>query len=165
MPSSKLLAGDLQLVHVSTNDNTSTRTADVYFRQPVNRTVMVGDRIERPTVSTIARENTLRLRARFTVQPHYDKLTSIVYEQTTTSALVALSMTSAYATLSGGYDLDVPDLSAVSGFDASRALQPGKRLDWFAARFGGTLPLGRNPVAADGTIRRTSATQDAIASP
>jgi len=74
-------------------------------------------------------------------------------------------MTPAYAALSGGYDLDVPDLSAVTGFDASWGLRPGVSVTWNAIRFGGTLPIGRNAVPVDGTTRRTSTTQDKITLP
>ena len=165
LPSGKLLSGDVQQLHVSTNDSTTNRTADVYFSTSGDRTVTMGDRIERPTISTIARDGTLRMRARYAPQADYDRLTSVVYEQSGRSAFVVVSMTSAYAALSGGYDLDVPDLSAVAGFDASSALSPGVRVDWTAFRIGGTLPISRGAVPVNGATRRTSGTQGTIASP
>lgn len=119
LPSSKLVAADVQELHISTNDSVTTRTADVYFQAPVDRTVRVGDRIDTPAISTIARDGALRLRARFAPQADYDRLTAVVYEQPATGTFVVTSMTSAYAALAGGYDLDVPDLSAAAGFDAS----------------------------------------------
>jgi hypothetical protein len=139
----------------------------VYFRQSGDRTVRVGDRIERPTIGTIGSttDGTLRLRARFVPQSDYDKVTSVVYEQSARNTFVVVSMTSAYAVLSGGYTLDVPDLAGATGFDASRALQTGVRVDWTASRVGGTLPIGRGAVPVNGATRRTSGTQDTIASP
>ena len=92
-------------------------------------------------------------------------MAAVVYEQSGKSAFVAVSMTSAYAALSGGYDLDVPDLSAAAGFDASRALSPGVRVDWTAFRIGGTLPTGRGAIPVNGATRRTGGTQGTIASP
>jgi hypothetical protein len=165
LPSSKLVPGDVQELHISTNDITTTRTADVYFQAPVDRAVRVGDRIENPTMSTIARDGTLRLRARFVPQADYDRLTSVVYEQPATGTFVVISMTSAYAALGGGYDLDIPDLSAAAGFDASWALMPAMRVDWNAFRVGGTLPIGRNAVPSNGATRRTTGTRGEIASP
>jgi len=168
LPGDKLLAGDLQRLHISTNDSTTNRTADVYFRLPGDRAVRLGDRIARPTISTIAgggTDGTIRLRARFVPQSDYDRLTTVVYEQSARSTFVVVSMTSAYAVLSGGYDLDVPDLSGAAGFDASRALHSGVRIDWTASRVGGTLRIGRGAVPGNGATRRTSGTQDTIASP
>ena len=168
LPGDKLLAGDLQRLHISTNDSTTNRTADVYFRLPGDRAVRLGDRIARPAISTIAgggTDGTIRLRARFVPQSDYDRLTTVVYEQSARSTFVVVSMTSAYAVLSGGYHLDVPDLSGAAGFDASRALHPGVRIVWTASRVGGTLPIGRGVVPANGATRRTSGTQDTIASP
>ena len=167
LPLDRLIGGDLQQLHVSTNDSTTTRTADVYFRQSGDRTVRMGDRIERPTISTIGSttDGTLRLRARFVPQSDYDRLTSMVYEQSARNIFVVVSMTSAYAVLSGGYTLDVPDLAGVAGFDTSRALQAGVRVNWTASRVGGTLPIGRSAVPTNGATRRTSGTQDTIAAP
>jgi len=168
LPAGKLLSSDLQQLHISTNDSATTRTADVFFRTPGDRTVTMGDRIVRPTISAIAgstANGALRLRARFVPQSDYDRQTSVVYEQSATSTFVVVAMTSAYAVLSGGYDLDVPDLAAAAGFDASWALHPGVRIDWTASRVGGTLPIGRGAVPVNGATRRTSGTQDSIASP
>ena len=165
LPSSKLVAGDVQELHISTNDSVTTRTADVYFQAPVDRTVRVGDRIDTPAISTIARDGALRLRARFAPQADYDRLTAVVYEQPATGTFVVISMTSAYAALAGAYDLDVPDLSAAAGFDASTALLPAMTVVWNAFRVGGTLPIGRNAVPSNGATRRTTGTRGEIASP
>jgi hypothetical protein len=165
LPSSKLVAGDVQELHISTNDSTTTRTADVYFQAPVDRTVRVGDRIDMPAISTIARDGSLRLRARFAPQADYDRLTSVVYEHPATGTFVVTSMTSAYAALAGGYELDVPDLSGAAGFDASWALNAAMRVNWNAFRVGGTLPIGRNAVPSNGATRRTTGTRGEIASP
>jgi hypothetical protein len=164
LPTAKLIAGDLEQLHVSTA-GPAPRTADVYFRSPVDRTVTLGSAIERPSISVIASDATLRLRARFVPQADYDRQTSVVYQQPARNAFVVVSMTTAYAALNGGYDLDVPDLSSVTGFDASWALRPGVSVNWNAIRFGGTLPIGRNAVPVNGATRRTSTTQDTMTFP
>ena len=164
LPPGKLLAGDLQQLHVSAN-GTAFRTANVFFRVPVARTVRLGDPIARPSITAIASDGTLRPRARFVSQPDYDRVTSVVYQQPARPAFVLTSMTPAYAARSGGYTLDVPDLSAVAGFDASWALRPGLITTWTASRVGGTLPFGRNPVPTDGATRLTGTMQDTISLP
>jgi hypothetical protein len=155
LPSDKLLTGELQRLRVSANDSL-TRTADVYFRLPVDRTVTLGEPTARPSISAIAGDATLRLRAHFGDRSDYDKLTSVAYYQPSTRVIVVVAMTPAFAGLTGGYDLDIPDLSAVAGFDASWLPQPGIAITWTAIRSGGTLPIGRNAVPVDGATLRTS---------
>ena len=163
LPADKLLAGDLERLHVSANGNTS-RTADLYFRTPTDRTVTLGSRIEPPTISVVASGSTPRLRAHYVAQADYDKVSAIVYNQPTSTGFVAILMTPAYAALAGGYDLDVPDLGSVPGFDPSWALQAGV-INWTASRTGGTLPLNRDAKPVDGTTRRTSLAQGTITLP
>ena len=163
LPADKLLAGDMERLHVSAN-GTSSRTADLYFRTPTDRTVTLGSRIEAPTISVIAAGATPRLRAHYVAQADYDKLSSIVYSQPTSTGFVAVSMTPAYAALAGGYDLDVPDLGSVPGFDPSWALRAGV-VNWTATRSGGTLPLARDAKPVEGATRLTSLTQGTITLP
>ena len=164
LPADKMLAGDLERLHVSANGNTS-RTADLYFRTPTDRTVTLGSQIAAPTISVIAGGGaTPRLRARYVAQADYDKLSSIVYNQPASTGFVAISMTPAYAALAGGYDLDVPDLVGVPGFEPSWALETGV-INWTATRAGGTLPLAHDAKPVDGATRLTSLTQGMITIP
>ena len=73
-------------------------------------------------------------------------------------------MTPAYAALAGGYDLDVPDLVGVPGFEPSWALETGV-INWTATRAGGTLPLAHDAKPVDGATRLTSLTQGMITIP
>ena len=163
LPADKMLAGDLERLHVSASGNTS-RTADLYFRTPTDRTVTLGSQIAAPTISVIAGGAAPRLRARYVAQADYDKLSSIVYNQPTSTGFIVVSMTPAYAALAGGYDLDLPDLAGVPGFDPSWALKPGV-INWTATRTGGTLPLAHDAKPADGATRLTSLTQGTITLP
>jgi hypothetical protein len=66
-------------------------------------------------------------------------------------------MTAAYAASNAtGYDLVVPDLAGVDGFDAQWALMPGEPLLWTAVRIGGTLGVGLNAVPVDGSTSVTA---------
>jgi hypothetical protein len=97
------------------------------------------------------------------MQAGYDQLATIVYEATTTS-FVAISMTSAYAALKGGSDLDMPDLTSVPGFDSSWGLHAGL-VEYNAVRTGGTLPIGRDTKPFDGATRRASTIQGTVNAP
>ena len=89
----------------------------------------------------------------------------MTYQQGTTR-IVSLTMTAGYAALTvSGYDLIVPDLSGVPGFDPAWALHPGVLLLWTAGRSGGTLGLGVNAIPADGTTQRSAFDTDVIPEP
>ena len=164
LPGAKLVDGDIEQLHVSTGGPTF-RSVDAYYRQPANRTVRLGDGMPTPTITVLAGEPSLRVRARFSTQADYDQLTSIVYEQPDRPVFVALSMTAAYASRTGGYELDVPDLTAVSGFDPGWTLRPNVFMSWNASRTGGTLPIGREVRPTDGAIRRAVTTQGTLTLP
>ena len=98
-----------------------------------------------------------RLRARFVAQPDYDRLTTVVYDPPVRPAIVAVSMTSAYAALTGGYDLDVPDLSADCG------LRP--LMDARARRSSQLDGVARGRNVADRPERRSGERSDATHEP
>jgi hypothetical protein len=140
-----------------------SRSADLFFRAPGNRTVTLGAPLITPTLSVVATTPSLRVRAQFVAQSDYDRSTTINYQQASTSALVTISMTAAYAAInSAGYSLVVPDLSTVAGFDPAWAMRPGPLTLWSATRTGGTLALGRDAVPSDGMTRRGAFRQDTI---
>jgi hypothetical protein len=162
IPDSKLEPGDLHVIGVTANPTTanSVRSAVVYFHSPVDQTLTLGAPATVPAFSTVGTTPSLRLRARFDIQQDYDRITSINYQQGQTT-LVSVGMTAAYSARAGtGYDLIVPDLSAVSGFDTRWALRAGEPVFWIATRTGGTLGLGVSPVATNGATSRTAITFD-----
>jgi hypothetical protein len=160
VPENKLAAGDLQVLTAalapSADMTDAVRTASLYFRTPGEQTLTIGAPLIPPTVSTIATTPTLRLRAVFAVQPDYDANTLITYQQGD-HTLVTVGMTATYASRTGhGYDLPIPDLSAVQGFELVWALHAGADLMWNASRSGGTRGLGLNAVPANGATERNA---------
>jgi hypothetical protein len=164
LPADKLIDGDLEQLHASTGGPTF-RTTDVFYREPSNRTVRLGDPMTAPTVMAVATEPSVRPRARFDTQPDYDQQTFIVYEQPARPTFVVVSMTAAYAARSGGYELEVPDLSSVPGFDPQWTLRPGLFTSWTASRLGGTVPVGRGIPPVDGATRRAASVQGTVTMP
>src|SRR6266480_3300969 len=163
LPESQLLASDLQILSASVSAATtgSARSATLYFRTPTDRTLTLGAPLIPPTFSTVATAPALRLRAHFVPQSEYDRSAVVVYQQGTTT-FVVISMTAAYAALTGtGYDLVVPDLSGAVGFDPAWSLHPGATL-WNAGRIGGTLGLGRDAVPSDGAVQRSVSAAGAL---
>jgi hypothetical protein len=163
LPESRLMPGDLQVLRVSTvGPSSDARDADLYFRSPIDRTLTLGAPLAAPAITAVSTSPSLRVRAKFEPQAEYDRSTSILYEQGASSALVVVSMTAGYAALGDGFDLIVPDLSRVAGFDPVWALIPGAQLLWSATRVGGTLGLGRDAVPSDGTDKRAAFRKDTI---
>ena len=160
LPEERLSPGDLQVLTASTSGGGSVpgsaRSAILYFRAPTDRTLALGPHIIAPSFSTVATAPYLRLRARFTPQSDYDRATSIAYQQGSTT-IVAVSMTAAYAGANAaGYELIIPDLSQVAGFDPAWALRPAEALGWGASRIGGTIGFGIDPVVSDGATQRSA---------
>lgn len=158
IPESRLLPGDLQALTVQTHVAGSRVGGTLYFRAPVDRTLGVGGPIVAPQFTTVARQPTLRVRARFAPQAEYDQQTVITYQQGQTVVVVA--MTPAYAALIGGYDLEIPELSGTANFNPVWALQGTAQLRWTADRVGGTLGLGTDAVPTEGTVQRSATLTD-----
>jgi hypothetical protein len=157
VPEARLEAGDLQSITItSAATSTGVRSAELFFRSPVDRTVTLGPASSAPGLSVISSTPSLRMRARFDAQSAYDRLTVIGYQQGE-GTLASVGMTAEYAARSAtGYDLVLPDFSVVEGFDPRWALRPGELLRWTSVRFGGSLAPGFNAVPTAGTVRQTA---------
>jgi hypothetical protein len=158
LPEAQLLPGDLQVLFVTQSPAASAagRTATLYFRAPIDRTLTLGAALTPPTFVTVATEPALRLRAQFVPQGDYDRSAGVALQQNP-GTVVSVNMTAAYADRAGrGYDIPVPDLSRAAGFDPAWALHVGGDLLWAAGRIGGTLGFGPNAVPSDGATRRTA---------
>jgi hypothetical protein len=155
LPASRLGPNDLQALTVSgnTTDELTIRTATNYFRAPVDQTIALGPAAVMPAISVISGAPALRLRAVIAPQTVYDKFTSIVYQQNST--IVGVGMTAQYASLTNrGYDLTIPDFSALPGFDPQLALRANATggVFWTESRVGGTQPFGANIRPIDGAF-------------
>ncbi len=159
LPESRLATTDLQALTVSANPTTDPviRSATTYFRAPVDQTIGLGPAASAPTISVIERTPSLRLRTVLAPQTVYDRFASIVYQQG--SAVVSVGMTAQYAGLTNrGYDMSIPDFSAVPGFDPQWALRGNATGDifWTETRIGGTLGVGANIRPTNGAFSRAS---------
>jgi len=160
VPEGKLSASDLQILTAAAAPSSSAtdavRTASVYFRTPTDQTLTFGAPLIAPAVSTITTTPTLRLRAMFAAQSDYDRYTLITYQEGA-NTIVTVGMTATYAGITGrGYELSIPELSAVSGFQPAWALHAGADLMWNVSRTGGTLGIGSNATPASGATERNA---------
>jgi len=163
VPEARLLPGDLQVLFASGHGTTpnSVRSAGRFFHAVQDYTLALGADVIPPTFSTIATLPTLRLRARFVNQTEYDLRTSVSFQEDSTR-LVSVSMTQDYALQVGVYDLVIPELTDVAGFQRRWALSQGSSLRWSAVRAGGTLDLGLDVVPFDGATQRAAFISDVL---
>ncbi len=164
VPEARLLPGDLQVLFASGHGEVpnSVRSAGRYFHAVQDYTLGLGADVIPPTFSTIATLPTLRLRARLVNQSEYDLRTSVTFQEDSTR-LVSVSMTQDYALQVGGvYDLVIPELTDVTGFQRRWALSQGSVLRWSAVRAGGTLDLGFDVVPFDGATQRAAFISDVL---
>ena len=164
VPEARLLPGDLQVLFASGHGATpnSVRSAGRFFHAVQDYTLALGADVIPPTFNTIATLPTLRLRARFVNQTEYGLRTSVTFQEDSTRQ-VSVSMTQDYALQVGGvYDLVIPELTQVAGFQRGWALSQGSSLRWSAVRAGGTLDLGFDVVPFDGATQRAAFISDVL---
>jgi hypothetical protein len=167
IPEGQLVPGDLQVIRAQTHTDAHDGLigAALYFRAPADRSLALGPEVLAPTFGTLATTPALRLRARFPEQAEYNREASIMFQEDSTRQ-VSVSMTAAYAAAidrsGAGYDLDIPDLSGVSGFNPAWALTPAPSFFWTANRLGGTVGLGVDPVIFDGAVLRAGVRQGVL---
>lgn len=155
IPGDRLEDGELQSVGATPVPvGNVVRSAIVYFRLPADRTLTFGAVPSAPELTVVSTAPTARLRARFTTQADYDRYTSINFQQGNT--VLSLSMSGAYATLAGGYELAVPELTSVPGFDPRWTLRSGTQVIWTTARVGGARGLDYYAAPREGDVVRAA---------
>lgn len=131
VPSALTQAGDLHYVLANALTGTdNVRQVAGYNRTLANRTLTLGPVLTSPTVSTVASAPYRRARATGSWQAEYNQGVGVLFSQTT-GASRTWGITSSAGYASGAtYDLEVPDLSGVAGFNAMWGLQPGVATEW-----------------------------------
>jgi hypothetical protein len=152
VPTDKQAAGELNALFVSAappGDNPDRgRFVYTFFKSVEPRTLALGADLPAPTVTSAATTPYLQLRVQFTAPAEYNQLVDVTFSQANRSA--EISMTAAYAA-TADYDLVIPDLSGVEGFDNDWGLQ-SVATDWDVSAIGGNFLfgfLGQGP--ADGS--------------
>jgi hypothetical protein len=135
VPQDRLGPGEFTSVgaDVGNNLDRTSRAARVYFRAPVDKVVALGPELSTPVVTW---QNPQRPRLQLTSQPEYARMVSITYQQN--YELVSVAMTAAWL---GGtpatWDLAVPDLSTVDGWNSAWGLGELPAISWRVIAEGG----------------------------
>lgn len=128
VPSSLTQAGDLHLLFaIATSGTTSFRGIYQYNKDLANRTLTLGGALNLPTVTVAATTPYARLRVRGTWQAEYgDAAGTTMTQSTGTPRSWTLTASRGFFGLaSTEFDLELPDFSAVSGFQNIWGLATG----------------------------------------
>jgi len=143
LPDSLLAPGELhELTAVAqTSDGTGARVATVYARGIGDRALTLGAGLP---AATVTMGPGVPLRASVGAVADYPTLMLLLAQQPMTQGTrtIVLSTSAAYAgTAPATWTATFPDLTGVTGFDASWAPASGARLDWAVSLFAGPPDL------------------------
>ena len=143
-PVAQTIAGDLHQVVATINTvgtppaapNRGSRQIIAYARTLSNRTVSFGPAMPAPTVTAVAAG---RLRAAGTLPTEYSAGVSFDVTQTSTARFATVHATSGFLGTAGSYDVQVPDLTSVTGWDTQFAIRSGVATNWWVSGGGPVL--------------------------
>ncbi|MGV3707569.1 MAG: beta strand repeat-containing protein [Gemmatimonas sp.] len=150
---SQLIAGDLHALLVSAVSGTtvsSTRGVYTYFREIAARTVDLGAELTAPTI-TFSTSTVFRPKATGTFQSDFQTAFGGTFYQTNDRS-VTVTSSKGYYGAGTQYELEVPDLAPLAGFQATWGLTPGSNTNWSVSASG--IPAA---APTDGTVYRLAA--------
>lgn len=131
VPLARTQTGDLHYLQATAVSGTTiVRTVGQYNRELTNRTIALGPVLNAPTIASVATAPYRRLRASGSWQTEYNQGVGATFYQTAGSSR-SWSITSSNAYFTGGtFELEIPDLSGVSGFNSTWGLLTGGSVEW-----------------------------------
>ena len=155
VPAAKQQTSDLHLAAIFAVGSEDARLAGVYFKEPADRTITLGDVLPSPTVEAVSTTPYARLRAAGSVPAAYDKHVSVAFAQAGRRATIVAS--AAYRSNVTTYDLTMPDFTGVTGWVNDWGTKQGVRTNWTLTGVGFTSAGIGRPMPADGaTIHNAS---------
>lgn len=116
------------------------RTIERYDLAHVDRTLAFGPALDRPTLSTLGTAPYARVRAAGTWQSAYEGEIVMSYTQSGGLLVWEVTQTRAFDPVGTAFAIDVPDLSAIAGFDNAWGLVAGAQTNVGAIGRGPALP-------------------------
>jgi hypothetical protein len=138
IPAAQLGSTELQQYFVFSGaggGSSAGRFAGVYFRTPSDRTVTLGPALSAPTVTRITGGAYARVRVQLPLQTQYNRSFNASFEQSGANRGASLFATAGYVG-SGAWDLSIPDLSGVSGWQNTWGLTSAA-INWNVGAWGG----------------------------
>ena len=155
VPSALTQAGDAHRLsfNADASSGVAYRTVLHTTRLPGDKIITFGAALSTPTISTVGTTPYARMRAQLPAQPDYMSFATAFFVQSTRSFFVTVSNDYVEGAVTT-WNLEVPDVTAASGFPAGAGLQSGVTTSWFVEAYDGTLSayIGSTPV--DGSTVR-----------
>ena len=155
VPSNLTQAGDFHSVTVfatpAGTTQTNARAVIQYNRDLSNRTVNLGAMLTAPTLTTLATAPYARIRAAGPWQADYADYVAANYTQESGRRSWSIIASRGYFGGANSYELDIPDLSGVAGFQNTWGLLPGVATEYSLTAFTGLQ--GLSTVVEGGTFR------------
>jgi hypothetical protein len=145
VPAAQTIAGDLHQVIATVQTtgpiNRATRQIVAYARTLADRTVNFGPAMPAATVTAVTGAPAGRLRAQGTVPNEYASGVSFDMTQTTIARFGTINASRGFLGAGTAYDVQMPDLSAVLGWDTNFAMRAGVRANYWVSGGGPVLDL------------------------
>ena len=136
------------------SNSNAIRFAGIYFRAPAAQTVTMGPAMSAPTVTKVVTGTIARPRVQLGSQAEYNRLISASYSQGTVRFVNVFATAAYFGGVPATWDVTVPDLAAVSGFDPLWGLQNGTAIDWDVSVQGGAIQfLDYNTIVDGATFK------------
>lgn len=167
IPSAQQQAGDFHVMSISAlpslTQTNQTRNAVMIFKDAADKTVTLGPALTAPTISALTAAGYGRARAAITVQAEYGRYYDFDVQQTgSVVRRTQVQQTADYQTGST-VTLDIPDLSAVAGFDATWGLKTGTSATYTVTASGWSASTGIvGPPFVEGATYVTGTRQGSI---
>jgi hypothetical protein len=143
VPAAQTIAGDLHQVVATVNTNATpvraTRQIITYARTIADRTLNFGSPMSAATVTAVAGAPAGRLRAQGTLPTEYNTGVSLDVSQPSVPQFATIHATRGFLGAGAAYDIQIPDLSGVLGWDSNFALRGGVAATWWVSGGGPAL--------------------------
>ena len=162
IPAASLVSGDL---HTFTGfagalvgqTMPSARTTTLITSSNSDPTLTLGPDLNAPSVSTFGLQGgVVRVRSAFTIQSQYNSMWLLNYSQSSggTTRNVTITVSGAYQAQinASQFGNNMPDFSAVPGWQATWGLQNNVLINWMVIGYGWSLGSGLGQPALDGTV-------------
>jgi hypothetical protein len=160
LPADRRIAPDLHAVSVFAGRFTegpagSARSVTRYDRDTADRAIRLGPALAAPQLQPVAAIPSARIRARLPRQHEYLRLASFSFSQEDRE--VTVTATAGWiGEISAEWDVEIPDLATLPGFDPLWGLRPSTATTWTATAFGFSGPMQNLYRATSGSTVRSS---------
>jgi hypothetical protein len=155
LPAALLAAGDLHQYQATTGDPNTTRTVSTFRAVPADVTMSFGSSISAPSLSTVAGGATGLVRMQGNLPLEYNAAVQLFLRESIADPRKwTLIATRGWLSNTTTYDVQLPDLSALTGWTKAWNLRTGAPTPWIFTVGGGIVPGLVTPTS--GTLLQTA---------